>query len=481
MGNRFQGTATSCDSAVRDPLLLISLAFVLLTVLIVARLLRARQGQTHIGCQLSFLAALWISNLFAPLVYLIPGYCGIFPELMVPGAKVCLYGLAGFAAGSFFLPKLFAARRLKESGPAPAVPSSLRTGLLVLGILFFIAIRLGAGVPGVQLIFSGGQQLMVVAAVLNIWEAARRKQSKRVTFWVAFGLIFPFETVVNSGFLGFGIESLAPVLIFAIACIGKRNYFRTAVLGALGLYLGMSFFVTYMRDRGEIRASVWGGDRFTNRVERLAQTIENFEWFSIKNPNHLDAISARLNYTWLVGAGVTYMDNTKEWARGDTLKTAALGFVPRVLWKDKPQQGGSNLVTRYTGLVFSEGTSVPMGQILELYVNFGSWLVFSVYAAIGGLLAYIDVVGGNALKTGAFHIFIYCFVIAQAVQHVGHEFVVVTADAAGGLIVVYCLQQFMRMRAKRARRTAGSRIPHPVGIGYQNMSVPVSRPRISPY
>lgn len=460
MGSRFQGTATSCDSSVREPLLLISLVFILLSVLILVRLLKARRGQTHIGCQLSFLAALWISNLFAPLVYLIPGYCGVFPELMVPGAKVCLYGLVGFAAGSWFLPKLFTVSPLKQTGPAVAVPKNLRTGLLVLGILFFLANRLGASVPGVQAIFSSGQQLLVVAAVLNIWEAARRKQSKKVALWVAFSFIFPFETVVNSGFLGFGIASTAPVLIFVIACTGKRNYLRTAALGVLGLYLGMSFFVTYMRDRSEIRASVWGGDRFSARIERFTQTMENFELFSINNPNHLDAISSRLNYTWLVGAGVSYMENTQGWARGETLKTAALGLVPRLIWKNKPQQGGSNLITKYTGLVFPEGTSVPMGQILELYVNFGSWLVFIVYMAIGGLLAYVDVVGSNALKTGAFHTFIYCFVIGQAVGSVGHDFVVVTADAAVGVILVYVLQQFMRMKSKRRQAASGHRPYH---------------------
>jgi hypothetical protein len=481
MGNVYQGTTASCDSSVSGPLLYISLAFILLSVLIVVRLLKAKRGPTHIGCQLSFLAALWINNLFAPLVYLVPGYCGIFPELMVPGALVCLYGLVGFAAGSFFLSKLFGVRPLKESGPVPEVPSGLRKGLLALGILFFIANRLGAGLPGIQAIFSSGQQLLVVAAVLNIWEAVRTKQSQKVIFWVAVGFIFPAETVVNSGFLGFGIESLAPVLIFVATCTGKRNYSRTAVLGVLGLYLGLSFYVTYMRDRSEIRASVWGGDRFSRRVEQFAHTMENFELFSIDKPNHLDAISSRLNYTWLVGAGVSYLQNTQEWARGDTLVTAALGFVPRLIWKDKPQQGGSNLITKYTGLVFSQGTSVPMGQILELYVNFGSWLVFSVYAAIGGLLAYLDVVGSNALKTGAFQTFIYCFVIGQAVQHVGHEFVAVTADATAGIVLVYGLQMFMRMRAKRARRIDGNQIPYPVRLGYQNMSVPVPRSRTTSY
>jgi hypothetical protein len=482
MGRTYGGTANSCDSAVRDPLLLICLAFVLLTVMIVVRLLRTKRGQTHVGCQLSFLASLWIVYLFGPLVYLIPGYCGVFPELMVPGCLVCLYCLAGFAAGSFLLPKLISVRPLKDTGPFPKVPSGLRTGLLVLGILFFVLSRVGAGFAGVQAIITGGQQLMVVAFVLNIWEAARKKDNKKVVLWLAASFLFPFETIVNSGFLGVGMELLAPVIIFATTCIGtKRNYFRLALVSGVVLYLGMSFFVTYAHLRGEIRATVWGGDRFSNRVDEFARIFTNFEFFSIKNPAHLDPISGRMNQAWLVGAGVTYMENTQEWARGETLKYAALGFVPRVLWKNKPQQGGNELVNRYTGFSFSEGTSVPLGQVLELYVNGGPWLVFLGFLIIGGMFAYLDVTGSNALKTGAFNTFIYCFVIGQAFHRVGGEFLPVTTNCAVGVFLVYALQQVMRMRAKRIGKITGRRIPRPAGAGYQNISVPVSRSGLTPY
>jgi hypothetical protein len=461
MGRDYGGTPNSCDAAVRDPMLLISLASVLLTVLMAVYLLKAKRGQTHVGCQLSFLASLWINYLLGSLVYLIPGYCGIFPEWEVPGAWVCLYGLMGFAAGSIFLPKFFRIRQVKDTRPAVAVPSSLRDGLLIVGILFFAARRLNVVVPGIGAILPVGQQLLVVAVVLNIWESARRKEKRKVAFWVAASFIFPVETIVNEGFLGMGLMSLAPVLIFATTCIGKRNYFRVGVFSAIGLYLGLSFFVTYARDRTEIRNTVWGGGGFTNRVERFVQTFENFELFSINKPNHLDPVNGRLNQTWLVGAGVTYMQNTRGWAHGSTLVTAALGFVPRFIWKNKPTQGGSGLITQYTGIVFSEGTTVGMGQILELYVNFGSWMVFFGYTVIGALLAYMDMAGINALLTGNFQTFIYCFLISQAVQQVMNEFVVATADAALAIILVYGLQMFMRLKS---RRPAASRHQpyHPV-------------------
>ncbi|MBV8728832.1 MAG: hypothetical protein JO336_03390 [Acidobacteriia bacterium] len=445
-GATFGGIPTSCDTAVREPLQWISLAYVLLSVLIAVHVLKKR-GQTHVGCQLAFLAAFWIIYLAGPLVYLVPGYCGPSPEFEVPGALVCLYGLAGFAVGSVFLSKLFRIRPLKDAGPAVAVPSGLRNKLLILGMTFLVCTRLGAVLPGLQSIFSGGQQLMGVAAVLNIWEAARLKEYRKVVLWTGLSFIFPLETIVNEGFFSFGLLLQAPVLVFAATCIGKRNYFRVGVFSMVGIYLGLSLFVTYFRDREEIRAL--SGGRMSSRLERVTQTFENFELFSIQKPKHLDPISGRLNQALFVGAGVSYMQTTQGWAHGSTLVTAALHIVPRILWKDKPWSGGSSLLTQYTGLVFSEGTTFAMGQVLELYVNFGPWMVFFGYVVMGALVARMDVAGSNALKTGNFQTFLYCFLIAQAIQNVGNDFIFSTGNSATGIVLVYGLQMFMRLKSRR--------------------------------
>ena len=67
------------------------------------------------------------------------------------------------------------------------------------------------------------------------------------------------------------------------------------------------------------------------------------------------------------------------------------GFVPRVLWSDKPEVGGGgSLVTEYTGIPFQEGTSVGAGQVLEFYVNFGIPGVLAGFAGMGFLLMRLD-------------------------------------------------------------------------------------------
>jgi hypothetical protein len=316
-------------------------------------------------------------------------------------------------------------------------------------VLFYLGTYLAAGVTSVAAILSSGKQLLVIAILLNIWEAARKKQNKEVVLWTALSLAFPFLSVVQDGFLGFGIQLMAPVFIFVTTCIGRTNYFRVAIFGAVGLYLCLSLYVNYMRDRTQIRADLLAGDRFSGRVQRIAQTFEHFEWFSQTNPNHLDALVGRLNQTWLVGAGVVHVENTREWARGETLKYAALAFVPRLLWPDKPQTGATNLTTRYTGIQFAEGTSVGMGPLLELYVNFGSWLVFFGFVVFGALSEYLDVAAGYALKVGSYNRFITCFLVGWPVAQMTETITTICTAATVSLMFTYGLQMFLNVKSER--------------------------------
>src|SRR6185437_10509578 len=83
-------------------------------------------------------------------------------------------------------------------------------------------------------------------------------------------LLMPVATVVTSGFLGYGIMAISVVFIFCTQFFKPRIVllFFCVVMG----YLGISLFVTYMRDRNEIRDSVWGGASLTNRVDKFAHT-----------------------------------------------------------------------------------------------------------------------------------------------------------------------------------------------------------------
>ena len=126
-------------------------------------------------------------------------------------------------------------------------------------------------------------------------------------------------------------------------------------MGLAAGYLGLSLFVTYMRDRDKIRDVVWGGQSYESRIDQLKSTFSQAEFFSINNDEHLKQIDDRLNQNALVGASVRYLESgSQEFARGETLWEAIIALIPRVFWPDKPVGGGSgDLASEYTGYYFS--------------------------------------------------------------------------------------------------------------------------------
>jgi len=89
--------------------------------------------------------------------------------------------------------------------------------------------------------------------------------------------------------------------------------------GTLVVYLGLSVFVSYMRDRDDIRATVWGEQSFSDRLDKISKTVTTFEWFDPTDWAHLKRIDDRLNQNFLVGAAVYQLGQTQHFARGETL------------------------------------------------------------------------------------------------------------------------------------------------------------------
>jgi hypothetical protein len=164
-----------------------------------------------------------------------------------------------------------------------------------------------------------------------------------MAFWLGVGLLPPLFTIVTRGFIGYGAVATLSVLIFISNFV--RSRVKVVVVGALLGYLAISVYVSYMRDRNEIRATVWGGQSLENRLDRLGQTANTFEWFDPWNQKHLERIDSRLNQSYLAGAAVAFLDRTRDFARGETLWDALVALVPRFLCPVRPlrlEAGGSS-------------------------------------------------------------------------------------------------------------------------------------------
>jgi hypothetical protein len=359
------------------------------------------------------------------------------------GLEQATYALAALVAGSLFLsPVLASYLPASRAGvrymPHPRLPKAyLLIGMASYMLLSTFLSRL----PSMAVVISTGQELYVVGLCLFCWNAIRRKRTGGLLAGLALALMLPLITIITQGFMGYG--AAAALVVFAFV----GSYFRSGkmlVVVVLTCYVGLSVYVTYMRDRGNIRTLVWGGQSLEDRLDQIGQSASTFEWFDPYDPAHLARIDGRMNQNILVGTAVARLSVSHDFADGETLWAALLALVPRALWPEKPLSGGSgDLVTRYTGIRFANGTSVGVGQVLEFYINFGTIGVVLGFLALGAVITTVDMMARRQLLAGDQQGFVLWFVTGMSMLQAGGSLVEISASAAGSLITVTIINHYL--------------------------------------
>jgi hypothetical protein len=289
---------------------------------------------------------------------------------------------------------------------------------------------------------STGQQLIIVGLALCCWVAWRNGTKGKLIGWLFVTATLPFITIVTRGFIGYGAVAALTVLVFISGFIRPR---ALVLAGALIVaYVGLSVFVTYMRDRRDIRDTVWGGQSMQVRVNQLEKTLTDFEWFDLSRSEHLGQVDGRLNQSFLTGLAVSRLSDSGEYVHGDTLWQATLALVPRALWPDKPIEAGSgNMVSEYTGLRFAPGTSVGIGHVMEFYVNFGTLGVVVGFLAMGVLVTILDVTAADRLVMNNLHGFVLWFLPGISLLQVGGSLVEATVSTVASVAVAFLANKYL--------------------------------------
>jgi hypothetical protein len=432
------------------------LALWMLVIFIIA-LVRSRQNGVTCGLILAYVFDLWLIHWAAPSFYLLPWYHGGDPRLVEAGLEQSFYGIAAFAFSSLFLAPFLMSIGLvpRRSVEIHEPDRKLPTAYLVVGVVFYLLMSTAVGsLPTANAIIATGQELIVVGVGLCCWQAWQAGEKRKLALWIGAAFAFPLITIISRGFIGYGASALVCVLIFVSSFV--RSKLKMAVGGALLVYLGLSVFVGYMRDRGEIRKSVWGGESLSNRADQLMATASNLEWFDPTNVKHLELLDGRLNQDVLLGSAVTRMEEVGGYAHGETIWESVLALIPRVLWPDKPMQAGSgDLVSRYTGIQFAAGTSIGIGVVMEFYVNFGTWGVIAGFLVMGALVTLVDLTAAECLAKGDLHGFVLWYLPGISLLQVGGSLMEVTTSAGASLAVAFIANKYLeRLQNKQAALSA---------------------------
>ena len=116
--------------------------------------------------------------------------------------------------------------------------------------------------------------------------------------------------------------------------------------------------------------------------------------------------------------------------------------------------------SRFTGRTFAQGTSVGVGQVLELYGNFGTVGVMCGFLILGTLLSAFDVAAGARLTRGDWLGFSLWFLIGIALLNAGGSLVEMTSSG----IASYFAARFTNSMLERYQRRHTLRLQQPVRL-----------------
>jgi hypothetical protein len=417
-------------------------------------LVRWRRRVGGSGLVFAYLLSLWLSHWLGGSIYVFSWYNFQDWRLVQTGLEQSLYAVAAFALGSTVIaPSLLALRPVSGGGPGSVAPDpSLARIYIAVGALAYAALLTSAGrLPTVTSLLVAAQQLLVVGLCLACWHAWRRGRGGALVALLLVTALLPFATIVFTGFLGYGAVAAMVVYVFVSGFVRPR--WKVVAGCVLVTYVGLSFYVSYMRDRGEIREVVWGGRPLDERVEQVVATVRDIEWFDPGSEAHLFQIDRRLNQNGLLGLAVERLARgDSEYAYGQTVIDSVLALVPRAVWPDKPVFAGSgDLVSRYTGVRFAEGTSVGIGQVMELYVNFATAGIAVGFLVLGTAITILDQRARECLDRDDWKAFALWYLPGVAMLQTGGAFAEVTAAAAASIAATLAVNRFLRHGVFRSR------------------------------
>lgn len=414
------------------------------------------------GLVLSYALQLWVIHWLGASIYALPWFW-YADDAMVLGLEQSTFAIAGFALGSTVLLPFFLRRRAAiPAHPREADPSLVHTYLFIGVALYLVVEPALHNIPTVNAIASSGSNILLVAIGMECWNALRQQSATRPSFWrwVAMSALLPFMTVITKGFLGYGFAAM--LTIFAFVATFYRPRWRMVLSTMAVGYLALSVYVTYMRDRTEIRGVVWGQEDYSARLTRMAETFANFELLDLSNPEHLGRIDERLNQNALLGLSVIFLEQHPEaFANGSTVRDALYGLVPRFLWPDKPVGAGSgDLVSNFTGLKFGPNTSVGIGHVMEWYVNFGTTGVWLGMIGLGLLVGWVDRKATESMYGGDWSAFTLWWLPGLSFLQVGGSLFEAVSGSAAAAVMALLLIRYRPIRLRWDAVPGSPGLPH---------------------
>jgi hypothetical protein len=431
-----------------------------------------RRPHSSAGLLFGHMMNMWLLHWLAPTLYLMPwyylgGYRWYQPvprDLVVQGFLQSLFGTLAFVVGAIVYDKTRprVERPLIVTPADSSIESKIAVVYLVLGqFTYFVLPYIIGGIPGAAAFISNGWNLTIVGLGLGCWLAWSKGHRAQMLKWIGLSLCIPLLTLSSMGFMSFGVAMLMTLIAFISAFYRPR--WQIVLAGGLSIYLFLSIFVTYTRDREAYRERLHSGAGYSERLGMIFETFSAVEPFNPFNDDHLSRVDGRLNQSALVGASVAYLgERHKDYAWGDTLLDGFLALIPRAIWPDKPMKAGSGtLVADYTGIPYDNTTTaVGVGQVMEFYINFGTAGVVAGFLFMGYALAWIDRRAARRLAARRFPEFAFWFLLGVNFLSVIGSFTELTMSTGSAIVTASLINRYILPRLLKWFQPMPGQIPH---------------------
>lgn len=264
--------------------------------------------------------------------------------------------------------------------------------------------RMGISIPGMQAVLTALRNLLVVGAsgvVLHRYLTKGARSALLLTIF--FALLLPGLLLVTTAILADSIElsivSLA--FYFSLRRVKSGSFGRNLSIFCAVFAVSVVFSIGYLQYRDILRNVVWGGGSIEDALGVASNAAKDFEIGKAGDNEALAMLDIRLNQNIFIGLAIDRLRSDQDsYEQGASIVAAMVGWVPRIIWPEKPQRGGSAFIAKHTGLSFSEGTTFGAGPIFELFVNFGYIGVAIGFAFCGMLVRVFDIYAFRALQAG---------------------------------------------------------------------------------
>lgn len=416
----------------------------------------------------------------AGVMHTLPWVNSPFAEETAVGFPETVFSLSAFCVGAGLTQVVLSRSHSLAGSTASDVAIRWATPkqIFVLGIVVgYLLAPLINKIPSGSAVSSTLASLTVAAWGIWVFQAVRKQSLASVAFLLVGTVIFPLSTIIQSGFLGFGANSV--IIIVSLTAVYLRPRMLTMALGVVVLYLGMSVYLTYMRDRVDIRDSVWGGDSLEARSTVLIDTFGRLEWLNPDSEEHIQRIDARMNQNSLFGVAIRRLERGEvDYWRGESLLGAMVAAIPRILWPDKPTFAGSGtMVSELTGIVFDSNTSVGIGPIMEFYANFGRVGMLVASVLMGAFLGLCDLRAGAALRADHTTRFVAWMLLGLPLHQALGSLISISSSLATAVVLYILFRRFWERRMNASELAVSSAVGGATGSSAENeTSASLARP-----